>query len=218
MNKIRERSRSPNGFVVYISNLPLSFPQPRLFSMFSRFGDVRSIKMNLPDASVTLKTESSFKESLKCLSHQGWSVSSIKKDKSINDKLSKSHFPDVYIRLKLVSGMIFPTRLSEITIYDRTFEPISEKICGIMVLTAEDKAQEILIKEYIEFYNKNNKIGFGCVGNDVIIILPSGKLSEVYYSNLGTSQLLALYVKREISSSMKSLQEFLENRNSKDLS
>lgn len=62
MNKIRERSRSPIRYNVYIASLPLSFPQPRLFSMFSKFGCVVNIKMNLPDAMITFKTKSSAAE------------------------------------------------------------------------------------------------------------------------------------------------------------
>lgn len=213
MNKIRDRSRSPTGYSVKISNLPLSFPQPRLFSMFSKFGDVKKIHLNLPEATVTLKSQASAKEAITCLSHQGWAVMFSQRSKSyIKANFCKSNFPILCVTLKTIAGDNLPSNLTELNITDKVAEPLFEKSNGLIAISVNDKKEESFIKVYIEYLTKNNKFGYASLGNDYLIILPPGKYSDFHYPHLDSNQLLGLYFKRQISKSMKLLQEFLENK------
>ena len=212
MDKVRERSRSPLRFNIYISNLPNSFPQPRLFSMFSKFGVVTMVRIESTQAIIRFKAESSMNEAIKTLSSQGWQVSSKVPQSLTKISLHRPKFPIVRVTLNPIQGH-FPDHHGKLTIIDRIPEPILNSITGTMVITAE-LGHESVIGQYINFYMEHNRVGYARLGNDVIIITPKNNFSNEIFPNLQSSQLLAVCFKREISKSMKQLQEFLENNSS----
>lgn len=150
----------------------------------------------------------------KCLTHKGWVVSMKPIPKATyNGCLIKNQFPSVKILIQSITACEFPHVSNDLYITDRLAEPINDKILGVFLISAETETEVSLLSEYIQYFYNSKKCGIIKLGVFEGVIVIKGSLSENYYPEMEENQALLLLVKREISSSMKLLQEVLEKSN-----
>ena len=131
----------------------------------------------------------------------------------MHGNLHMKNLPVASVTLSLIYGK-FPIDIRDFFITDRDIDQIVDKIHGLLVINAQEHHNSVF-KMYIDQLNLNQKEGYMRLGKDFIVILPKGELTDVYFPKLRENQLLALYVRIHISHSMKQLQDYLENKPSK---